>query len=129
MKYVPTFVPQNSEDLPRHLDQEFNRIADAVTPDRWEHSHIHVTAAYSAGAVPYIFADATAGAFSVFLPAPTDEMILTIKKLDVSANAVTVDPRESGSNSIDGAASYSLASQYDSVTLYWDKTSSEWWIV
>jgi len=126
MKYVPSFTPTNVEELPRHIDQEIARIADAVDINRWEHTHIHVEAAYNAGNIPYIFADATSGAFTISLPAPIDEMILNIKKIDSSANAVTLD---AGSNTIDGSSTAVMATQYESLTLYWDKTSTEWWIV
>jgi len=125
-KYVPTFVPQQPEELPRHLDQEFNRIADAVTPDRWDHSHVHITADYNAGEAPYIFANATTGNIIVYIPAPFDEMIINVKKVDSSSNTVTIN---GGGNNIDGAATYVISTQYVSITIYWDKEESSWWIV
>ncbi len=127
MKYVPNHIPDEMEELPRLLNEELWRIAASVDINRQEYSHIHVDSAYSAGEVPYVFADATGGAFTVKLPAPVDEMILTIKKVDSSVNLVTVD---AGANNIDGASTYTgLASQYDVVSVYWDATSSEWRIV
>lgn len=48
-----------------------------------------------------------------------------IKKIDPSGNAVTIDP--SGAETIDGAASTTLASQYDNLTIASD--GSEWWIL
>ncbi len=62
-----------------------------------------------------IFADATAAAFDVTLPDPVvaDDYRFFIKKTDVSANAVTVVAA-----SIDGAANYSLAAQYDGVHVH-----------
>lgn len=125
-KYVPTIVPQDIGEVTRHLDQEFNRIADAVTPDKWDHTHIHVDANYNAGAVPYMFADASGGAFSIFLPAPFEEMILSVKKVDATANAVTID---AGSNTIDGSSTHVITTQYAAYTLYWDKEENSWWIV
>lgn len=77
-----------------------------------------VTAAYTAQAHDYtIRADATAAAFSVTLPpaALLSGKVLTIKKVDASANAVTVDGN--GAEEIDGAATFSLAAQYDAVTV------------
>lgn len=129
MKYVPAFVPSNIEDLPRHVDQELARISESIDTNRWEHTHVHITADHDAGEYPYIFADATAGNIVVYLPAPFDEMILCVKKVDSSANTVTLNPRESGTVSIDGAASKVLSSQYEVATVYWDKEDPQWWVV
>ena len=49
---------------------------------------------------------------------------IIIKKIDVSANTVTIDP--SGAETIDGAATNVLSSQYDSITLVSDGTN---WII
>ena len=74
-----------------------------------------------------IFADATAGIFTLTLPKVTDDVPdrYVIKKIDSSGNAVTVDG--DGSETIDGAASISLATQYDSATLITDGAS--WFVV
>lgn len=78
-----------------------------------------------------VFANATAGAFAVNLPAVTalagNRMIKkTIKKTDVSANAVTVTP--AAGNTIEGAATYVLPAQYNSVTLYSNGVGAVWYI-
>lgn len=67
--------------------------------------------------------DATGAAFTVNLPAVSglSGLQVTIKKTDSSANAVTVDG--SGAETIDGAATYSLATQYKHVTLVCNGTS------
>ncbi len=72
-----------------------------------------------------ILGDATAGAFDVDLPtaASSTGRIYVIKKIDASGNAVTVDPN--GAETIDGAASKALSSQFDSVRIISDGT--EWW--
>lgn len=49
----------------------------------------------------------------------------TIKKTDATANTVTIDA--DGAETIDGAASIALGSQYESVTVQSDGT--QWWIV
>lgn len=49
----------------------------------------------------------------------------TIKKIDASANAVTLDPFSS--ETIDGSATYTLSSQYDSVTVVCNGTN--WFII
>lgn len=72
-------------------------------------------------------ADATSGAITAALPSFAgvyDGFEVTIKKIDASANAVTVDA--SGSETIDDALTVALASRYASVTLVCDKTASKW---
>lgn len=79
-----------------------------------------VTANYKVKAGDSIIpVDATAGVVTVTLPA-TPSGQYTIKKIDASANAVTV------SGTIDGAASYALSSQYDSVTV---AGGTEWHVI
>jgi hypothetical protein len=86
-----------------------------------------VTAATTAlAADTFIMGDATAGAFTITLPSAvgqTGEMV--IKKIDASANAVTVDG--AGAETIDGAATKVLAAQYDSVRIASD--GANWMIV
>jgi hypothetical protein len=72
-------------------------------------------------------ADATAGAFSIYLPAASASRgrVLTFKKTDASANAVTIDA--DGAETIDGATTITLSGRYDQVTITSDGT--EWWEV
>ena len=74
-----------------------------------------------------ILADATAGAVTVNLPSAASSRgaALVVKKIDASANAVTIDA--SGAETIDGATTQALAAQYDAVTLVCDAT--QWWLV
>jgi hypothetical protein len=74
-----------------------------------------------------ILIDATAGAKVVDLPtaASSKWRILTIKKIDASANVVTVDGN--GAETIDGAATYVLTAQYEAVTVQSDGTT--WWVI
>lgn len=64
-----------------------------------------------------VLCDATGGAFTVTLPAAASStnVRVTIKKTDVSANAVTVDGN--AAETIDGAATFSLPAQWDAVTI------------
>lgn len=76
------------------------------------------TGAYTATVSDFlILCDATSGAFTVTLPAASTQkgLMLTIKKIDSSANAVTIDGN--AAETIDGAATVSLASQYNSRTI------------
>lgn len=65
----------------------------------------------------YVRADATSGAMTVTLPLATSSegRQVLICKVDASANAVTVDGN--GSETIQGSASISLASQWDKALL------------
>ncbi|MEZ7523998.1 hypothetical protein [Burkholderia vietnamiensis] len=80
------------------------------------------TGAYTATANDYtIRADGTTGAFSVTLEAsPVTGQIHVVKKIDSSANAITVSGN--GKN-IDGAASVSLTTQYQSVRVQYNGTT------
>jgi hypothetical protein len=71
--------------------------------------------------------DATAGAKTVNLPttASSKWRILDVKKIDASANTVTIDG--SGAETIDGALTKVIAFQYNSLTIQSDGT--EWWVL
>lgn len=73
----------------------------------------------------YVLCDASGGAFTVNLPSASARKKLHIKKIDSSINAITISPN--GADTIEGAASYSLATQYKSVTLY-SNGSTTWYI-
>lgn len=79
------------------------------------------------GVVGFNTADATGGAFAVTLPAASAAAgkTLEVKKIDSSANAVTVT--RAGSDTIDGATTYALSAQYQSVTLVSDGSAS-WYV-
>jgi len=68
-----------------------------------------------------ILSDASAGAISVTLPEPKKDMVVIVKKIDSSTNAVTILPN--GSETIDGGTSFSLANQNDYVRLVSDGTN------
>lgn len=75
-----------------------------------------------------ISCDATSGAFNISFPTAAsveNGFKVSVKKVDVSTNAVTLDAN--GSETIDGATTYVLAEQYDFVTIVSDGT--EWLIV
>jgi hypothetical protein len=74
-----------------------------------------------------ILVDATGGARTVNLPtaASAKWRVLKIKKIDSSANTVTVDG--SGAETIDGAATQVIAAQYASFTIQSD--GATWWIL
>lgn len=69
-----------------------------------------------------LLADATGAAFTITLPDAgaviSQNSFFYIKKIDATANAVTV--AASGAQTIDGAATASLAAQYDDIILFSD---------
>lgn len=73
--------------------------------------------------------DATSGAFPITLPAANlnESRILIIKKSDVSANAATVTA--AGSDTIDGAPTFVLATQYKFVMLINDEDGNIWNVI
>ena len=82
---------------------------------------------YTAAAENVILCDASGGAFSVNLPAAASSTNrrYVIKKIDASANAVTVDG--DGAATIDGATTQALATQYDKIEVVCDGTA--WFII
>ena len=85
------------------------------------------TATYTAAADDIILCNAAGGAISINLPAVASSagQVYTIKKTDSGGNAVTVDGN--ASETIDGATTKALASQYKYVTVACD--GSVWWII
>jgi hypothetical protein len=74
-----------------------------------------------------VVCNATSGVVTMTLPAAAASQgrKLVAKKIDASANAVTVDGN--GAETVDGAASVSITAQYDSVSVISDGTT--WWVV
>ena len=85
------------------------------------------TAATAMASNSTILCDASAGAFTLTLPPAADgTLILNVKKIDSSANPVTIDA--DGTEQIDGSSTQSLLVQYESVTLHSDGIS-DWYIL
>lgn len=85
-------------------------------------SHETLTSAFTV-----VLCDATSGVITVTLPAAADNegRRYFIKKIDSSANAVTIDGN--ASETIDDSTTKVLSSQYDSAEIVCDGT--EWWII
>lgn len=114
-------VPETGarQDWPRLVAQSVNKLQRAVTP-----SYVKVTANYTVDANDYLIgADATAGNITITLPSATEPRVIYIKKLDASANTVTVTPV---SGTIDGAASLAWSRRWQSYTLV--STGTDWLI-
>ena len=68
--------------------------------------------------------DCTSNAITINLPAGVSGTQYVIKKIDSTANAVTIDAN--GSELIDGAATLAVSTQYDSITITSD--GSNWFL-
>lgn len=71
-----------------------------------------------------ILVDATSGAITVNLATPVDGTQITIKKIDASANTVTID---GNGNTIDGSATQTIGTQYTALKLAAD--GNNWFMV
>lgn len=115
-------VPPTASNVPewvRRAASTINQLANKKT------NIVTVTAAHTvADGDDVVLGDATGAAFRVALPpvATWIGKIVTIKKTDASANAVTIDGN--GAETIDGSATVALATQYKSRTLL--AGASEW---
>lgn len=76
-----------------------------------------VSGALEADHGDYVKADASGGAFTVDLPPAKSDIRVAVKKVDSSANVVTVG---GGGGNIEGATSVSLGAQYDGVDVICD---------
>lgn len=81
------------------------------------------TAAYTARETDHtILVDASSAAVTIRLPRTQKGRVYAIKKTDSTANTVTIDPE--GSQTIDGATSLVLSTQYDVAVLHADDDTS-----
>lgn len=114
-------VPYSHSPAPQQYDRgflssELQKIQRALAPSAIQ----HVVAAYTAESRDHIIlCDATAGAFTVTLPPASQvfRMEVTVKKVDASANAITIG------GTVDGAVNPTLAAQYKSITVVSDGTA------
>src|SRR5664280_1437005 len=89
------------------------------------------TTTYTATANQLIPADATSAAFTVTLPtAPADKTRVLVKKIDSTANAVTVAAGGSDVfNKTAGSTSVSLSLQNQAVTVQYATSGAIWYVV
>jgi hypothetical protein len=79
------------------------------------------SALYTAAAGDYILADVSGGPFTITLPALSNGAQVSVKKIDASANAVTI------SATIDGQSSYSISTQWESQDFL--RGDTQWYLV
>ncbi len=109
-----------------------HRVAGVWVPDGYlsspRHNVVTVVANYNVlGADSIVLCDATGGAFQVNLPAAADSegQLLAVKKIDASANSVTIDAN--GAEEIDGELTQEILFQWTSLRMVCD--GSDWFIV
>lgn len=123
---LATVTPAGTPDGTKFLrdDGSWQAAGSAVTPTAVK------TAAYSAAVGDLIPADATSGGFTVTLPsAPADKSVILIKKIDSSANTVTI--QRGGTdvfNVSGGATSLQLALQDQAVALQYKSSGGIWYV-
>ena len=116
--YRPTGIPAAYD--PQWLRLQFGKIARAM----WQPVSLTLLDDYTVNAADeLLLCDATAGAFSVTLlpPAQMQFARITIKKIDVTANAITIV------GTVDGTVDPQILTPMVSLTLHSDGVY--WWIV
>ena len=117
MRYIP-FASNSVEAWMQIVAREVNALIQ-------EKSNVLTkTAAYTIEEDDdVILGDATAAAFTVTLPKATlfEGRRFTVKKIDASVNAVTLDG--DGSETIDGTLTFALTARWDKVTVLSDGTN------
>ena len=99
--------------------------AGAVTEAKRERTVTSITAATATVSNDINLCDASSNAQTITLPTAAAGKMVIIKKTDSSANTVTIDPPSTVT--IDGAATFVLYHQYETVTCVSDGTN--WFIV
>jgi hypothetical protein len=118
---VEQFVPVDSKalDWPRRVANAINGLRRSVGTRLDALERLRVAAVSTSSAVPadidLLLVDASGGALVVSLPASNEGRVIYVKKVDASANAVTIDA--DGSDLIDGAGSMAISTQWASFTL------------
>lgn len=122
VRIPPDYNRQAWFDILRQIETQANRVDDGYL-----FPITSVTADYTATVNDsFLPVNASGGAIIVTLKpaAEAEGKKITVKKIDSSANTVTIDGN--GSETIDDALTQIIISQYDSIDLMSDGT--EWWI-
>ncbi len=122
IRQVPNSAPRG--DAYRELALVTNRLAQVSQPFHSIRTTSNITADRTYG---FYLCDASSAAVTVTLPmaGAYKGVRFYVKKLDSSANAVTIDGN--GSETIDGSATQVITTQYICLTVMSDGT--QWWIV
>lgn len=105
---------QNVTTLPGGLEVSVRTVTSATTLDATQKETV-------------VLADASTGAFTVTLPDEEPGRVIVVKKIDSTANAVTVDAGGATPATIDGSSTQTLATQYNIIRLVCD--GANWFII
>jgi len=122
---VTTRATKGSKLSYTELDSNLTNLQDAVNIAKNEVLTVASTA--NLGVQRTVLANATGGNIDLSLPDPTvnTDVVYIIKKIDASVNTVTLLP--DASETIDGAASVVLTTQYETVKVVCDGVN--WFVI
>ena len=123
------FLPMGWEDARPEIMRKQFELARSVNPiidGRLYQARTLSAASTMNAADGVILADASAAAFTIAAIAADAGInkVIRVKKIDAGANKVFV--KAAGSDTIQGAGTYTLAAQYDSLVMY-SSGGSVWW--
>jgi len=118
VSYSPGPVPRLPDSIPPYLYGELLKIRAALSSTEGGAQYLggrSVSTNYTANdSDRFILVDTTSGSLTVTLPAADDGRVMSVKKL-VAANTLTI--ATPNSETIDGAASKAITSQYENVVM------------
>lgn len=108
--YTKREVPNDPKQLSGWLQVELGNVQRAFIPTK---SRSVLVSGRVQSTDTVLYADATAGPITLALPSPDQvkDLVVTVKKIDASANTVTI------TGTVDGVANPVLAAQYDTRTI------------
>lgn len=122
----PAGTPVTVSDFPAEVRTRINAAElGSVAGSGGSINIVTATDDYTATDGDYVLGDATAGALTVTLPAPAANLTVSVKKVDTSADAVTIGTP--GAETVDGEASMALTQAYQSRVFVCDGT--DWWVI
>lgn len=119
---------QDIRDLPEPLKLWFNQVLNFINTSVSSFINFRTYTTNTSLTVlndGYVMVDATTAPLTITLSSAVTQKRYHIKKIDNSANAVTIS--RTGSDLIEGVTTKSLATQYKSFTLYSDGVN-KWYI-
>jgi hypothetical protein len=120
---------QDHQNLVLYLQQYLGNIQQSIIPLQYATTTVaHTQSPYPVNSTDVVIAAAAGSAAPTIIdlpPATGSGRTITVKKTDANAQDVTLDPDLS--DTIDGASSYDLSTQYQSVSIT-DHATAVWWI-
>lgn len=121
----PVPVDARRTDWPRLVARTVNNLLGRIGPVERLAGRVVTATTTLTDDDRVVLVNASAAAVTINLPAATDGRQYTVKKVDSSSNAVTLDG--AGSEKIDGANTLAITAQWAAYTIY--GKDGGWWIV